>query len=414
MAIVKISDSRGNSLSESLPQLFAAVFLRRQHKRRLSQHPVPLSNDEQLALIGSMNNLGFWSLDLKTSEVWANPQARNIFGFEQNAQLARSSFLRAIHEDDRGILLAAAAAAVENRSKTAEIELRVGGAGRAAQWVTVKLCVSSNAQNAAPRIMGSVVADHRCKRAGLESFALQERLTHLTRIALLGELSGALAHELQQPLTAILANAQAALLLANTSPVDTGELKDILREIVSDDKHAGQLITSLRALLIQTETQMQRLDMGKLVEEVLILARGTLMERNVQVHTRLDEGAVPAIRGNQVELKQVLLNLILNACDAMIVNPARDRQIEIVISHTDVLLQVSVLDCGVGIEAQQMQRVFEPFFTTKENGLGLGLAISRSIVRAHGGRLWASGRQDRGMAFHFTLPIAEQVLECPS
>ena len=151
----------------------------------------------------------------------------------------------------------------------------------------------------------------------------------------------------------------------------------------------------------------QRVTMETLVEDVLILARGTLMERNVQVHTRLEEH-IPAVRGNEVELKQVLLNLVLNACDAMILNSARDRKIEIVVLRQDLRIQISVLDCGRGIDTDQMERVFEPFFTTKENGLGLGLAISQSIVAAHGGKLWATNRPDCGTAFHLTLPIEER------
>jgi C4-dicarboxylate-specific signal transduction histidine kinase len=409
MATVKISASRNGLLADTLVQLFTSIFPSRRRKRRTTQHRLSLSNDEQLALIGSMSNLGFWSLDLTTGEFWASPQSRKILGLEETVQLQRDSFLAIIHEHDRANLIAAISAASSNR-EAGEIEVRVVGADPPVHWVTVKVGLASNGQSALPRIAGYIVDEAQYKRAASELVTLQQKLSHLTRVALLGELSGALAHELQQPLTAILANAQAAQLLANRSPVDSTELKDILREIVNDDKRAGQIITSLRALLMRAETQFQRVDVEGLIKDVLSLAHGTLMERNVQVHTRFDEG-LPATRGNRVELKQVLLNLVLNACDAMIANPARDRQIEIVVSHEDVVIQVSVLDCGRGIKAEQMRQVFEPFFTTKENGLGLGLAISHSIVIAHGGRLWASNRPDRGTAFHFTLPIAAPDLD---
>ena len=409
MATVKISASRNGLLGDTLVQLFTSIFPSRHRKRRTTQHRLSLSNDEQLALIGSMSNLGFWSLDLTTGEFWASPQSRKILGLDETVQLQRDSFLEIIHEHDRANLIAAISAASSNR-EAGEIEVRVVGADPPVHWVTVKVGLASNGQRALPRIAGYIVDEAQYKRAASELVTLQQKLSHLTRVALLGELSGALAHELQQPLTAILANAQAAQLLANRSPVDSTELKDILREIVNDDKRAGQIITSLRALLMRAETQFQRVDMEGLIKDVLSLAHGTLMERNVQVHTRFDE-CLPATRGNRVELKQVLLNLVLNACDAMIANPARDRQIEIVVSHEDVVIQVSVLDCGSGIKAEQMRQVFEPFFTTKENGLGLGLAISHSIVIAHGGRLWASNRPDRGTAFHFTLPIAAPDLD---
>ena len=408
LAIVKTFVSRSGALSESLVHLFASLFSRRSADLRPAQHRLSLSDDERLALLGDS---GFWSLDPTSGEVWANQEARSAFGLEQNARLQRAKFLACIHEDDRAELLAAIGTPLDS-SEAREIELRVVGANHAMHWVTVKVCMSCSGQNAPARVTGYVVDQRQHKRAGSELFTLQQKLTHLTRIALLGELSGALAHELQQPLTAILSNAQAALLLVDKNPEATEELKEILGEIVSDDKHAGQIITSLRALLIRAETEFQRVDMQRLVEEVLILSRGTLMERNVQVHTRVDEG-MSAVHGNGVELKQVLLNLVLNACDAMILNPARDRQMEIVVSHKEDLVRVSVLDCGMGIDAEQMQQLFEPFFTTKKNGLGLGLAISRSIVGAHGGRLWASNRPDRGAAFHFTLPLADQVSESP-
>jgi C4-dicarboxylate-specific signal transduction histidine kinase len=388
-------------------QIFTSIFSKRSPKPFVAKHPLALSSDEQLTLIASMNSMGFWSLDLSNDEVWANPQARNILGFAENAKLDRASFLTAIHKEDQGSFLGILEAASGHREEK-EVELRIG-ADRIMHWVTIKARHCFDSQNALRRIAGYVVDERQYKRAASELFTLQQKLTHVTRVALLGELSGALAHELQQPLTAILANAQAAQILANRTPVDNAELKDILQEIVSDDKHAGQIITSLRALLIRAETQFQRVNMETLVEDVLILARGTLMERNVQVHTRLEEH-LPAVRGNEVELKQVLLNLVLNACDAMISNSARDRQIEIVVIRQDLRIQVSVLDCGKGIESDHMERVFEPFFTTKENGLGLGLAISHSIVAAHGGKLWATNRPDCGTAFHLTLPIEERGL----
>jgi two-component system sensor kinase FixL len=203
-----------------------------------------------------------------------------------------------------------------------------------------------------------------------------------------------------------LCNAQAAQLLVVKDPFDKAELLEILREIVSDDKHAGQVIQRLRALLMRGKTQFQRVSPADLLDDVLSLVRGTLMERNVQVNTLIHE-RIPDIRGDRVALQQVLLNLVLNACEAMNANPARDRRIEIVVALANDAgaVRFSVLDCGSGIDEDQLERVFDPFFTTKENGLGLGLAISHSIITANGGRLWATNRSDRGAAFHLTLPV---------
>jgi two-component system sensor kinase FixL len=229
---------------------------------------------------------------------------------------------------------------------------------------------------------------------------------------LLGELSGALAHELQQPLTAILCNANTAQLLTKKAAFSLEELQEILQEIVNDDKNAGQIIQRLRALLVRGETQFDLVEVPELLADVLVLARGTLRERNIRVNTRVEE-EIPTVKGDRVELQQVLLNLVLNACDAMSDNPARDRRMEVVVDLSDDsnAVRISVLDCGNGIDAEQLERVFEPFYTTKVGGLGLGLAISHSIITAHGGRLWATNRSDRGAAFHFTLPIQIPISE---
>jgi C4-dicarboxylate-specific signal transduction histidine kinase len=286
------------------------------------------------------------------------------------------------------------------------MELRVVGADSETRWITVKASSYFGSKGTVNRVAGYVVDDSQRKRSAADLLKLQERLTHLSRVALLGELSGALAHELQQPLTAILCNANSAQLLTKKAGFNLEELQEILQEIVNDDKNAGQIIQRLRALLMRGETQFDVVDVSELVADVMVLARGTLRERNIQVSTRIEK-EMPAIKGDRVELQQVLLNLVLNACEAMSNNPARDRRMEVVVDFFDEshAVRISVLDCGKGIEAGQLERVFDPFFTTKAGGLGLGLAISHSIVTAHGGRLWATNRSDRGAAFHFTLPM---------
>jgi C4-dicarboxylate-specific signal transduction histidine kinase len=292
------------------------------------------------------------------------------------------------------------------RPPITEMELRLSAGGNEVRWITVKACAYCDPDGAVLRVAGYVVDDCQRKRSAAELLKLQQKLTHLTRVALMGELAGALAHELQQPLTAILCNAHAAQILSRKAKLNVNELQEILEEIANDDKNAGQIIQRLRALLIRGETHFQRLEIADLVDDVLMLARGTLRERNVQISTRVDTD-IPNTIGDRVELQQVLLNLVINACESMSANPTRDRRLEIVVDAEaeEGAVRVSVLDCGSGIDADQLERVFEPFFTTKKGGLGLGLSISHSIVAAHGGRLWATRRPDRGTAFHFTLPI---------
>jgi len=242
----------------------------------------------------------------------------------------------------------------------------------------------------------------------------QRELAHLSKVAALGELSGALAHELNQPLAAILANARAAqrMLLANQP--DMAEIRDILEDIALDDKRAGDVISRLRSLLKKGDLQARPVNLGEIVGEVLDLLHSDLIQRRVSVSTQLGP-ALPPILGDRVQLQQVLLNLIVNACDAMADQPPRDRQITIAETLTaGGSVQLSVRDQGPGVAEERLDLIFEPFVTTKEAGLGLGLAICRSIVTAHGGRLWAANAPDGGATFIMELdPIETRSTPAP-
>src|SRR4030095_13991257 len=210
------------------------------------------------------------------------------------------------------------------------------------------------------------------KQAELEIQEQRQLLSHLTRVATLGELSGALAHELSQPLTSILSNAQAAQRFLAHEPVDLGEVGDILKDIVDEGRRAGAVIRRWRTLLRKGETLLQPLDLNEVTNEVLRLAHTELTANRVTVTTQLTPG-LPAVRGDRVGLQQVLLNLIVNACDAMKLNePARRHLTVITAPDGPGAVQVSIADRGDGIPADKIERVFEPFFTTKEHGLGLG------------------------------------------
>jgi signal transduction histidine kinase len=388
------------------------TLLFRQTRLRARAERAAAKSQERLALISSMNSFGFWSWDAATGEVWASKQSRTILGITQEGPLSGESVLAAIHSEDRPRVLQSINSmscpnTMGTDNSTVELELRVAGARGEIRWITAKASAHCDPKGTVDRVAGYVFDDSERKRSASDLLKLQHKLTHVTRVALLGELSGALAHELQQPLTAILCNAHTAQLLTESATLNLPELREVLQEIVNDDKNAGQIIQRLRALLMRGETQFEHLAIRDLLGDVLMLARGTLRERNVQVSTRIADD-IPDVEGDRVELQQVLLNLVLNACDSMVANPARDRRMEVVVDlerESDAVL-FSVLDCGRGIDADQLERVFDPFYTTKTGGLGLGLAISHSIIEAHAGRLWAANRSDRGAAFHFTLPIS--------
>jgi C4-dicarboxylate-specific signal transduction histidine kinase len=242
------------------------------------------------------------------------------------------------------------------------------------------------------------------KRVEVEVQQQRQMLTHLTRVATLGELLGALAHDLNQPLTSILSNAQAALRSLAGERVDPADMRDILTDIVAADRRAAEAIRRVRALLRNGEAPLQAVDVNEATSEVLRLAHNELIAHGVAVTTHLTPG-LPRVWGDRVGLQQVLLNLIVNACDAMRLDEPVHRQLTVATAHDgEGAVQVAITDHGVGIPVDGLERVFEPFFTSKERGLGLGLAICRSIVTAHGGRMWATNNAERGATFHFILP----------
>jgi len=231
----------------------------------------------------------------------------------------------------------------------------------------------------------------------------RDEIAHLSRVAMLGELSGSLAHELNQPLTAILSNAQAAQRFLAHRPPPLEKLTEILADIVKSDHRAGAVIQRLRSLLRKEDAQRHPLEINDLVEESLHLMRSDLMNRQVAVSTEFDE-AMPAVSGDRNQLQQVLLNFVINGCDAMDGQEVDRRLLVRTRATAQGNVEVSVADRGAGIPVADLDRIFEPFMTTKSHGLGLGLAICRSIVEAHGGRLWATNNADRGATLHCELP----------
>jgi two-component system sensor kinase FixL len=251
--------------------------------------------------------------------------------------------------------------------------------------------------------LASIVDNSEHRRMELEAVEQRNELAHLSRVAMLGELSASLAHELNQPLAAILSNAQAALRFLESGTVDLHEIRSILADIVEDDKRAGEVIRRLRGLLKKEEIQRVALDMNEVVTEVLKLVRSDVLNRNVIVAT-VFAPALPPVLGDRIQLQQIVLNLVLNGCDAMEDNAMLDRRLMVRTEHRDGnTVEVTVADCGTGIPSDQLERIFEPFVTTKRAGIGLGLAVCRSIVNAHGGRIWATNNADRGATFHVEM-----------
>jgi len=246
------------------------------------------------------------------------------------------------------------------------------------------------------------------RRSEMEGQRLRQDLAHVGRVSTVGELTASLAHELNQPLTAILANAQAARRILESDEADLTELRAIVGDIVDDDKRASEVIRRLRGFLKKGTLERSSVDMGELVSQVARLVAGDAIFRNVviQLELALD---LPPVYGDRVQLQQVALNLILNGMDAMRDSKAGNRTLVLRTARDGpATVEVTVQDSGVGIDEADLDHIFHAFYTTKTDGLGMGLAIARSIVEAHGGRLEAQNNADGGATFSFTLPLSDK------
>jgi signal transduction histidine kinase len=256
-------------------------------------------------------------------------------------------------------------------------------------------------------LIGYVLFQSRRRRAA-EAEAAERRVEvmHLTRVAVLGELSGAIAHEINQPLTAILSNAQAALELLQQKSPNLAEIREAISDIVDEDNRAGEVITRLRTLLKKGEREVEQIDINDLVRSTIALLRSELISRRIEVKTDLSS-SLSTTWGDSVQLQQVLLNLLMNAMDAMTSTPESHRQITIRSRVTQPnMLEVRIRDRGTGLGDNKAD-LFKPFYTSKTHGLGLGLSICSTIAQAHGGKVTLANHENSGAVAALSLPVTE-------
>jgi PAS domain S-box-containing protein len=242
------------------------------------------------------------------------------------------------------------------------------------------------------------------KEAELAAQAAQAELARVNRLTTMGEMAASIAHESNQPLTAIIANGEACLRLLTHQPPDLGKVREILRSVIDDASRAAEITRGIRNMAKKAQSERVPIDVNEVVDKVLALTRGEINVWNVAVRTDLEPGLSRVI-ADRVQLQQVLLNLIINAVEAMASKQDGLKKLEIITQSQQVgHVLVSVKDSGTGVDPEEIQRIFEPFFTTKPSGVGLGLSICRTIVEGHGGRLWATPAEPHGTIFQFTLP----------
>ena len=241
---------------------------------------------------------------------------------------------------------------------------------------------------------------------------MQSDFAHMNRVSVMGELAASLSHEITQPIASARNNARAAQNFLKMQPPDLGEVREALACVVGDADRVGDIIDRIREQMKKAPSRKERFDLNGAINEVIVLARSVTNRNGVSVQTRLAEGLFP-VEGDRVQLQQVLLNLILNAAEAMSSVEEGARELLISTKEDQTGVVVAVRDSGPGIDPEHLEQVFDAFYTTKSDGTGMGLSICRSIIHAHGGKLWAEANEPRGAVFQFALPGTDDELTSP-
>jgi two-component system sensor kinase FixL len=366
-----------------------------------------LESERKVGVAAEAAKLGFWTWDVGADAIWMTPTGRALRGIAPEGTIDIQRFLAAVHPDERAGIRQAIEGAARNGGSF-ELEYRVRRPDGQIGWISLRGSGEPRGDGGTARVRGVSIDITTRKLAELEAERRQRELAHLSRATVLGELSGSLAHEINQPLTAILSNAQAAQRFLTRGSTNLAEVREILADIVEEGKHASEVIRRLRMFLKREESRPEMLALPVLVDDVARLLRGELVRRGISFSPSLPVD-LPRVLGDRVQIEQVLLNLMTNACDAVEQAGSEDRALFLsAVVEEGARVRVSVRDRGCGIARSDLQRIFDPFVTTKETGMGLGLSVCRTIVTAHGGRLWAVNNEDRGATFHFTLPVFEE------
>jgi two-component system, LuxR family, sensor kinase FixL len=362
-----------------------------------------LESERRMDLAAHSAKMGFWSWDPKLDEIWASESARELFEVPLTERIDLGRFLAAVHPADRDGVQKAVEAAWAG-GMTYEREYRVPLSNGTERWIAARGRVELGAAGK-PMLMRGVLLDITTeKRSEAELQQLRGQLAHAGRVSMMGQLASALAHELNQPLGAILRNAEAADIFMQAANPNLDEVRAIISDIRKDDQRAGEVIDRLRTLLKRRDIESSTLSVSQLLDEVLALIRADAAARGVKLTVQCKPD-LPAVRGDRVHLQQVLINLIINAMDALSETSLPERKVVVgadVVKHGFV--EVTVGDNGLGISPEKLPQVFDPFFTTKPHGMGMGLPISRTIIEAHGGRIAAENLAGGGTIFRFTLP----------
>jgi PAS domain S-box-containing protein len=361
-----------------------------------------------------LSRTGNWVYDATTMlYLYWSDESYRIWGFDPLQGLpSRENMWQRIHPDDRDRVGEAVQEALRQK-KDFVAEFRIllpDGTVKYLEAATYHVFSSLGALVEAVSTHVDVTERKRGQEEHERLRQLESDLAHMNRLSIMGELTASLAHEITQPIATARNNARAALNFLDRQPQDLDEVREALHSVVGDADRAGDIIDRIRDQVKKAPPRKGHFDLNKAINEVIALAESAITTNGVSVQTRLTEGLAP-VQGDRVQLQQVVLNLILNAVEAMSTVEVGRRELLISTEQTQTGgVLVSVRDSGPGIDPDHLDRVFEAFYTTKSSGVGMGLSICRSIIDAHGGRLWADMNASRGAVFRFTLPGADKEL----
>ncbi len=385
-------------LTVFLPLIFLAALI---SERADKEEALRGSEARYRALVMATASL-VWRANAQGEGFLAAPRWQELTGQSED-EASNFGWLKALHPKDRERSERLWKQAMTQK-RMYEDEFQIRARDRSYRHFHVQAVPITAPDGAVHEWIGAAVDITHERETALTVQRQRDELAHVARITTMGELAASLAHELNQPLTAILSNAQAAQRFLAAEPGNVEEVHAILHDIVEDDMRAGEVIHRVRELVRKGNLEIAALDLETVVRDVVMLIHSDAILHNINILLQMGSD-VPKVHGDKVQLQQVVLNLLLNAFQAMKDCPVNERQVSVRTELGDGhQVVVAVSDRGEGLKDDQLDKIFQPFYTTKDNGLGLGLAINRSIVEAHGGRLWAKNNPDRGATIYFTVP----------
>jgi two-component system sensor kinase FixL len=366
-------------------------------------------SEERMRLAADAVNLGIWEWDLSKDEAWVTDTRRAFVGWPASGKITLEHFISRVHPDDRNRIRQAIDDAI-HKGKDYDSEYRMILSDGSVRWMSTRASVRFDANAKPARLLGISIDITARKQAELEALQRRQEVGHLSRVAVMGEMAASIAHELNQPLSGITSNASAGQRFIDRGDVDLGELRDLLTDIVADGRRAGDVIRGIQSMVKKGAPARQRVNLNDLVMNVVRMVNPDAVLHSCEMETLLDPN-LPPIEADPIQLQQVLINLVINAFDAMRNTSLSRRKVVIATEwNGESAICTSVRDYGVGISEEARDRLFERFFTTKAEGLGMGLGIVRSIVESHGGTVAAENVEGGGARLHFTLPASAAAL----